>query len=133
MKRLAVIGMSLCLSGFGAPVQAQIVPLGGEALEDVQCFSLFAMIAGQSGADANAVVAGEVEASALLVGMTGGMMYHLGRLQGREPDVDWLARIERYLRTVDIADLEQSRTRCAKSMTDNGAALVAWGERLQKE
>lgn len=133
MKRLAFIGMCLCLLGVGAPVHAQTAPLSGEALEDVQCFSLFALVAGQSGIDGEAVIAGEVEATPLMVGMTGGMMFHFGRLQGREPDVDWLVRIENYIRTIDLAVLEQSRTRCAKSMTDNGAALVEWGSRLQKE
>ena len=133
MKTLALIAISLCLLGGATSVQAQTAPLSEEALEDVQCFCLFAMIAGQNGMNGEAVAAGEVEVSPLMVGMTGGLMYHFGRLQGREPDVDWLARIESYIRTIDVADLERSRTRCAKSMADNGAALVDWGSRLQKE
>jgi len=133
MKVRAVVGLILSLLAAGASARAQTATLSGETLEDVQCFALFAMIAGQTGVDGEAVAAGEVEATPLLVAMTGGMMYHLGRLRGRAPDVDWLSRISDYVWSVEAADLEPARTRCAKTMSDNGEALVAWGTRLQKE
>jgi hypothetical protein len=68
-----------------------------------------------------------------MAGLTGGMMYYLGRLEGRSPSIDWLRQLETYLTSIDEAELQSHLERCGAELSVKGAALVAWGETIGGE
>ena len=65
--------------------------------------------------------------------MTSGATYFYGRLQGREPGTDWLARLAAYARTEPLDDIEANRQRCISEVQAMGAAFAAMGESMGGE
>lgn len=116
---LAAAAATMALAAVSAPAQAQAQTstLSPPNLADMQCLSIFAFIAGSS-ADLSEEERG---------GVVGGVMYYIGRLQGREPNTDWYAEIARYADTAQASDLEANRQRCAGEVTALGQALVDLG------
>ena len=113
-----IIGAFLALTLAAGQAQAQ-TSLPAEDLRDMQCLTLAAMVAGAAPAEHQA-------------GLTGGLMYYLGRLEGRTPGVDWLARIGEYLQRPDVeTEVMAQGDRCAAEMIDKGQSLAQWGERLK--
>ena len=112
---LAGLTAALVLTAGSARAQA----VSGPDLQDMQCFSLVAAQAG--------LAEGSPEAMAGLASL---MMFYLGRLEGRSPDVDWLARIEAYIQTPEVEKLQTHAQRCSTEMAAKGKALTEWGARL---
>lgn len=110
---------ALTLAG-AAPAMAQ--DMGAQDKADMQCFAALAYLGGQVGAD-----------SPEMAGLAGGMMYYLGRLEGRSPSIDWLGRLETYLTSVDEPELQSHLERCGAELSVKGAALVAWGDAVGDE
>lgn len=84
-------------------------------LADLQCMAIYAVMANQP----------EHQAGAAL-----GVFYHLGRLEGRTPGVDWLARMQTYADSVTLADLAQHGDRCGQEMSRAAQAMQAVGQAL---
>lgn len=81
-------------------------------LADLQCMALYALMANEP----------DKQASAAL-----GVFYHLGRLEGRTPGVDWLARMHTYAYTLTVEDVAVHGARCGEEMGRAAAALQRIG------
>lgn len=123
MKRLIGITAALLLAASAAPVSAQDAAVGAADKADMQCFAVMAYLAGQY-----------EEGSVEQTGLASGMMYFLGRLEGRAPDTDWLKALADYILTPDEtrlgAELETQRERCGVILQNRGQALVEWGAKM---
>lgn len=123
MKRLIGMTAALLLMTATTPASAQVAPLSGADKEDIQCFALVAYMAGQT-----------VEGSTEQTSLASGMMYFLGRLEGRAPGTDWLRVLADYILENDdarlAAELEGQRERCGGILQNRGQALMEWGARV---
>lgn len=64
-------------------------------------------------------------------GMATGATFFFGRLQGRTPGTDWLARFSTYIRTEPVADLDANRQRCAAEMQAMATSFSRAGDALR--
>ena len=117
MKTL-IAGLAGALVLTTGAAQAQEISAADQ--QDMQCFALVAAQAG----------VGE-QSPEMMAGLATAMMFYLGRMEGRSPDTDWLARIETYLRSSEIEKLSTHSERCAAELISKGKALTDWGARLQ--
>lgn len=123
MKKAMALAVALSVSASlsASPVLAEELAPADRA--DIQCFALTAAAANAAQADPQQ-----------MAGLVGGMMYYYGRLRGRTPDADWLAKIRTYLLSPGVeADLATQQARCGADMVETGTELAAWGEALQAE
>lgn len=122
MKSLTFVFAAAALL-VAAPAAAQEARLAPADRADLQCMALVAVMAGIAMEEG-----GEDEATALdLAGMSGGLMYYLGRLEGRTPGVDWLAELRLWLEKADFEELDAVAPRCSKELMEKGQALVDFG------
>lgn len=120
MKSLtALLSAAVLLSA--VPAAAQDAPVSAADRADLQCMALVAVMAGM------AMEEGEEAATTELAGMSGGLMYYLGRLEGRSPDVDWLEQLGAWLDKAEPEDLDAVAPRCSKELMDKGQALIDFG------
>ena len=117
MKRvLASLTLGAALMGTPAAAQAQD-PVSEMDRKDMECFAVFASMAGQ---DPELVLVGSV-----------GMAYFIGRLEGRNPGVNQLERLSRWMYSQDEAALDitlhEADARCAAELDAFGRSLVAVG------
>lgn len=89
---------------------------------DLECLAVISIMGGQN--------QGGPETQA---GLAGGMMYYLGKLEGRTPDVDWLVELTNLLKTMDMAAFQAAAPRCGQEMQVKGQALVDWGAAMQEQ
>lgn len=85
---------------------------------DLQCMTVAVVAIGMS--------TNQAEKAGLATGAT----FFYGRLQGRTPGTDWLARFSAYIRTEPGADLEANRQRCAAEIGAMATAFTRAGEAL---
>lgn len=118
MKRLILAACAAASLGFagGAQAQSQIKPADQA---DMQCLAVAAIVAGQA-----------AEGTQEQAGAVGGIMYYLGKLEGRTPGVDWLAELTTHLQTLDEAGLAAAAPRCSAEMITKGQQLTEWGQKL---
>ena len=116
MKMVAV-ALAAVLGLSAGSAQAEVK---GADLADMQCLALVAYLGGQA-----------AEGTDEQAGLVGGMMYYLGRLEGRSPDTDWLAELGQFLITLEESDLQAVAPRCGMELQVKGQALISWGEAFQ--
>jgi len=63
-------------------------------------------------------------------GLATGATYFFGRLQGRTPGTDWLARFTTYIRSEPVDELEANRMRCANEIGAMAQAFTSAGEAM---
>ena len=119
MKRLIGMTAALVLAAAATPASAQVA-VSATDKADMQCFAVTAYLAGQ-----------HAEGSAEHTGLSSGMMYFLGRLEGRTPGTDWMKMLADYILDPDDArlgaELEAQSERCGLLLQNRGQALVEWG------
>jgi hypothetical protein len=86
---------------------------------DVQCMAVIVVAIGMTEDPAQKAV------------MATGATFFFGRLQGRTPATDWLARFSAYIRTEPLADLDANRQRCAAEMQSMATAFSRAGDALR--
>lgn len=120
MKRLIGMAAALLLAATATPASAHVNDISAADTADMQCFVLIAYVSGQAEEDST-------EQS----GLVGGMMYFLGRLEGREPGTDWMKALADYILSFDddalSVEMESNRERCGGILVDRGQALTDWG------
>ena len=116
-----LIGMATALvlasTAMSAPARAQQFSPADTA--DMQCFVLMSYLTGQTADDTTEQA-----------GMVSGMMYFLGRLEGRTPGADWLTMVSNFILTVEDAEILRQGERCGGILQDRAQALGEWGESL---
>ena len=113
----------LALGLMAGPTLAQSREISPADMRDVECLAVTAVAVGST-----------QEGSSEQMGLVGGMMYFLGRLEGRTPSTDWLAYFAAYVQSPDAEKkLEPHYDRCAQEMIDKGAALEQFGEAIQNK
>lgn len=121
MKHLIGMAAALLLAATATSASARVEEVSAVDKADMQCFALTAYLSGQY-----------EEGSAEQTGLASGMMYFLGRLEGRTPTKDWLQLMADYILTPDdeqlVAELSAQSERCGGIMQDRGQALTGWGE-----
>lgn len=111
-----LFALAMSFAAFGQDVAAQ-------NRSDLRCFAVIASILGEADAGADA------EARA---GLSAGMLYFLGRIEGRSPDYDVDAELSRMLGSeAEMQGLEPDRARCGAILQDRGTFLVEMGRRIQ--
>lgn len=115
MSLIAALAAGLALTA----AQADLSDLKTADRADLQCMTLIVVTMGASE---------DPESSAQLAS---GATYFYGRLQGRTPGTDWLARLADYARTEPGAELETNRQRCVQEMQALSTAFTAMGETMQ--
>ena len=84
---------------------------------DLRCVAVIASVLGKG------EVEGEVKA-----GLVGGMMFFVGRIEGREPTLDLKAALRRTFNSPTITqEIEDNRQRCADIMQSRGNLLMSLG------
>ena len=120
MKRLLGMTAALLLAASPTPASARTQAVSAADTADMQCFVVTAIMAGQY-----------AEGSAEQAGLASGMIYFLGRLEGRAPDTDWLKVLADYILEMDDTrlgtELESQRERCGVLLENRGQALIDWG------
>ena len=86
---------------------------------DLQCLGVFMYLAGQE------------QDAETRNWFNGGVKHHLGRLQGRTPDVDWLSRLTDYFVGSFRSEFEANKDRCGNGQVAQDDALQAWGDAFQ--
>lgn len=119
IRRLVTTAAALALMTGSATAQSpEISPAN---MRDVECLAIMAVLGGSI-----------EEGSTEQMGAVGGMMYYLGRLEGRTPGTDWLAYFTTYLQSPNIEkNLEPHYERCGQEMIDKGASLVQFGDMIE--
>lgn len=119
MKRLlAVATAALMLTAGAASAQTQTrIKPADQA--DLECMAVAAYYGGIA-----------EEGSQEQAGLVGGLMYYLGKLRGRSPDVDWLARLRELVMAMEVTDVEALGPRCGGEMTRIGDELLTWGNEM---
>lgn len=121
IRRIAIASVALGL--MISPASAQSRDVSPSDLRDVECMAVVAVAGGAA-----------EEGSDEQIGLVGGLMFFLGRLEGRTPGTDWLAYFGAYIQVPDIEKkLETHYERCAQEMIDKGAALEQFGEMMQNK
>lgn len=116
MKSSMIAGLGLALAlvvtPAAGPARAAEPEVDAASRDDMRCMALFALM----GADDQ-----YAESAAI------GMVYFIGRLHGRSPDADWMARFRRFMDTVDQAEILAHAPVCAETMKTMGAEMIAFG------
>lgn len=115
MSLIAALAAGLALSA--AP--ADLSDLSPADRADLQCMTLIV------------VTIGATEDATSSAQLASGATYYYGRLQGRAPATDWLARLADYARTEPGEELEANRQRCVREMQTLGEAFIAMGASMQ--
>jgi hypothetical protein len=119
MKRLIGMAAALVLTATAGSASAQAISATDRA--DMQCFVVSAVLAGQY-----------EEGSAEQTGLASGLLYFLGRLEGRTPGTDWLQALADFILSPDDAtlwaEIESHEARCLGVIEARGLALAEWGE-----
>ncbi len=115
MSLIAALAAGLALSA--APADLSDLKPADQA--DLRCLTLVVAAIGAS------------EDPATSAPLVSGATYYFGRLQGRTPGTDWLARLADYARTEPAAELEASRARCVEEMQALGRDFVSMGARME--
>lgn len=111
---------AVALSLMAGSASAQSREISPANMRDVECLAIMAVLGGSI-----------EEGSTEQMGAVGGMMYYLGRLEGRTPGTDWLAYFTTYLQSPDIEkNLEPHYERCGQEMIDKGASLIQFGDMI---
>ena len=95
-------------------------PVDGSTRDDVRC--LVAVVSLTASEDT------EVKLAGLL-----GSQYFLGRIDGRDPDLDIEAAIRQEQSHLDEAEISSLLRSCGQLMQDRGEALEAIGNRLDQD
>lgn len=119
IRRLASAALAASLIAGSAAAQSR--DISSANMRDIECLAVMAVVGGTT-----------EEGSTEQMGAVGGMMYYLGRLEGRTPGTDWLAYFTTYLQSPDIEkNLEPHYQRCGQEMIDKGASLIQFGEAIE--
>lgn len=103
----------LVMAAPGAQAQtAAPAPWTAEEVADLQCMAIYAIVANQSD-----------QASAGAVGI----FYFWGRLEARNPSVDWLQTLATYADSVTQAELEPQFDRCRAALVTKSERMAALG------
>ncbi len=97
MKAVCVSAVVAIAAACAAPAMAQDANQA-----DLECATLMAY-----------AVNGMEDNNPAFAGMAGGMMYYIGRLEGRAPTVDWVARATNYVSFATADDVIAQAGRCA--------------------
>lgn len=62
-----------------------------------------------------------------------GMLYYLGRINGREPELDLQAALVAAMKSFRAEDAERDSRRCSDAMLESGAELKGLADRLKTE
>ena len=116
--RTVVLALAAMLVALPAASRAAQAPSTADTA-DLQCLGVFMYLAGQEQ---------DVETRNWF---NGGVKHHLGRLQGRTPDVDWLLRLTDYFVGPFRSEFEANKDRCGNGQIAQDDALQAWGDAFQ--
>lgn len=117
--RASTVAAAILLAASPAAAQTRN---GGSDQADMQCIAVFSVTA-----------ADESLTQDQRDGLAMGLIYYLGRLQGRSPSVDWYQRLTGYLLDVEVKDLEPHFERCAAEFEAQGRELEAWSAALDSK
>lgn len=121
IRRIATGLVALGLTA--SPALGQSREISPADMRDVECLAVVAVAGATAEPDSDEQM-----------GLVGGMMYFLGRLEGRTPSTDWLAYFAAYVQSPDVEKkLEPHYERCGREMIDKGAALEQFGEAMQNK
>ena len=116
MKTMIAAG-ALALSLIAGAAAAQ-TPGETESQRDLTCTAFFLAIADSS--DPATVQAGTL-----------GALFFYGRLEGREPDVNWFEQLAVYAEQVDMEQLMSRATECGAIVERVGLDMVAYAEQYE--
>lgn len=115
---IAAISAAFMLATTAAPVMAQNqgrVSLTGQDRADMQCILVYALLGDEGGAEVQT-----------MAGMA--LFYYLGRLEGRTPSVDWLARLAAWMTELGDAKIASEAAahadRCLGELAAKGEAMA---------
>lgn len=111
MSLIAALVAAVALS---APA-ADLSDLKPQDKADLQCMAVAVVAIGMSTDQASRA------------GLATGATFFYGRLQGRTPGTDWLARFTTYIRSEPVDDLEANRVRCANEIGEMANAFSTAG------
>ncbi|MBT2188584.1 hypothetical protein [Sphingobium nicotianae] len=89
-----------------------------EVEADLRCIAIVAAAVGQAQGEAR-------------TGVIGGMMYFIGRVEGRAPAIDLEAELRRIYTALTQEVVETERIRCGGILSEKGQRLQAVGKALQ--
>lgn len=93
-----------------SPAPAAVANLTADETADLQCMALFAIMANEPEHVNSAAV---------------GIFYYWGRLEGRKPNLDWLATLAIYADTVTGEQLQPHGDRCSQALVTKGQQMAA--------
>ena len=118
------------LTGVLASVDAGPASAQNTTERDLWCVAVFAVAAGNATDDAPR----EALETRLKVAHAGmGLMYFLGRLEGRDPSVVWLDRLRQQLSDATMDDLRAHQASCGALLEAKGRELQEKGKVMQDE
>ena len=114
-RLISALTASVLLAGSAAAQTADDRPLKPEETNDLMCVAVYSLVAAQDGmAEAGAI----------------GMLYFFGRLEGRDPQTDWLERFGKFAQDLSGDQIQTHGLRCGQILVDKGQALSELGARM---
>lgn len=97
-----------------ALVGADLSDMPTESAADLQCMGLLAVAIDDPAAT-----------DAVKQQYTGGMMYYLGRLEGRDPSRNWIKRMLEYTDSTPVQQVRSHSQRCGQELIAKGQEIYS--------
>ena len=121
MKPLIAAACAAAVLSAGAAQAQSRDANSAQDIADMQCMATFALIGASGDSDVQ-----------VMAGMA--LLYHLGRLEGRAPRVNWLQRFETWMRNLGddkiMAEVAAHEQRCLDDFGRKSDELGRSGERM---
>ena len=111
LRRLTLLPLLLAATVAAAPAQAS-----SESDQDLRCLAVGLSLI-EENPNAGLVAA----------------MYFLGRLEGREPGVDWFDRVAQHMAKTKLEQLKADAVVCGQILIEKGEEMTRKGEELEQQ
>lgn len=91
-----------------------------DADRDLVCMAVFAAAAGQL-----------EQGSAEMAAVSSAIFFYLGRLEGRDPSIDWLEYFAQHVESIPVATFAATAESCGEEIESRGQSMMRWGAEMQ--
>lgn len=112
----AALSLAAAAPAFAAPAAS----VSAQTRQDVVCIAVFAIAAGKATDPKDQAFAGM------------GVLYFMGRIEGRDPSYDFEANLAPAIRNMQPSDVEAGQQGCVDKLAARGKSLMTIGDDLQK-
>lgn len=129
MRIARTLALLLVSAAVGTSAHAQ--QMSDEARNDAQCLTFF--VVSLSRFDEFFANADPANVPVIREGLARGIGLHLGRLQGRDPDIDWFNYLAEHPEVISSIAEPGVPERCVATLQEMGQGMIALGDHLDSQ